>query len=248
MDGLKRFSFFNLRSLSYGATIIKNVLPFLEKDVKREGLMKVKKEKNSEVVDPRIAFFDRHAATWDQTGQDPSATLCRLDHIQSLLQLTGGQTLLEVGCGTGQITQWLADRVFPGRVVSLDFSKAMLDQARSKQIRAEFRQVDICADSPGTEQFDVILCFHSFPHFRDPTAALVNLAGALKPDGHLLILHFAGSRQINTFHDEVGGPVAGDHLPMPNEWDNLLFRSGLRKTFLVDQNDLFFLKATRLQR
>ena len=154
--------------------------------------------------DPRIAFFDRHAPHWDTYGSGPQATLDRLTQLKDLLELKPGMNLLEVGCGTGQITQWLADRVHPGRVLAVDFSAQMLEKARVKAITAEFSRADVCSEVLG-EKFDTILCFHSFPHFRDKPAALQNLTRALKPQGQLLILHLSGSREINQFHTHVGG-------------------------------------------
>jgi len=73
-----------------------------------------------------------------------------------------------VGCGTGQITGWLAARVKPGRVMAADFSPAMLAQARGRGLHADFVLLDICRDGPVRRRFDVVLCFHSFLHFRDP--------------------------------------------------------------------------------
>lgn len=116
--------------------------------------------------DPRIAFFDDLAERWDEVGQNPSATMARLAELSGLLDLKPGTDLLEVGCGTGQITGWLAEQVAPGRVVAIDFAEAMLQQARRKHVAAEFRCADVCRDDLGTACFDVILCFHSFPHFR----------------------------------------------------------------------------------
>ncbi len=193
--------------------------------------------------DPRIAFFDRHAPNWDTYGPGPRTTLDRLDQLQALLELKPGMALLEVGCGTGQITQWLADRVRPGRVLALDFSEQMLEKAQTKGINAEFIRGDVCDNIPSGRQFDIVLCFHSFPHFRDKLAALKNLASTLKPHGQLLILHLSGSREINRFHTDVGGPVACDHLPGPSDWDTLLSQAGMKKMNMTDQTDLFFLRA-----
>ena len=178
-------------------------------------------------ADPRIAFFDRHAPTWDTTGPDPAATLRRLRELEGKLGLRPGQDLLEVGCGTGQITGWLLETVKPGRVVAVDFSPAMLDQARQRGLAAEFRCLDICREQPMAERFDVVLCFHSFPHFRDPAAALRQMARLLKPDGQLFVLHLVGSAKLNALHHQVGGPVGHDRLPPTAEWPALLQPAGL---------------------
>jgi SAM-dependent methyltransferase len=194
-------------------------------------------------VDPRIAFFDHHAPTWDQTGPDPAATLRRLQELNGRLGLRAGLDVLEVGCGTGQITGWLAETVKPGQVVGADFSPAMLAQARARGVEADFVLMDICGEGAVQRQFDVVLCFHSFPHFRDQPAALRQIIRHLKPGGQLLVLHLVGSAQLNAFHHKVGGPVGHDHLPPASQWTELVRPVGLQVTEAVDQEGLFLLKA-----
>lgn len=197
----------------------------------------------SATPDPRIAFFDAHAPAWDRTGPDPALTLRRLRDLDERLGLRSGQDLLEVGCGTGQITAWLEERVRPGRVVAADFSAAMLAQARARGIAAEFVHLDICQDGSLSGEFDVVLCFHAFPHFRDPAVALRQIARHLRPGGELLVLHLAGSAQLNAFHQHVGGPVGHDHLPPLSQWPALLSRAGLSLAEAEDRDDLFLVRA-----
>jgi ubiquinone/menaquinone biosynthesis C-methylase UbiE len=193
--------------------------------------------------DPRAAFFNDLAHRWDVVGQDPTATVQRLTEFKDLLGLTSGMDLLEVGCGTGQITGWLASQVAPGRVVAIDFAEKMIEQANRKNVPAEFRHADVCRADLGERCFDVVLCFHSFPHFRDQSAALKNLTWAMRKTGRLLVKPLGGSRQINAFHDETGGPVAGDHLPVDGQWEPLLAKVGLRIEEHHDRDGFFFLSA-----
>lgn len=193
--------------------------------------------------DPRIPFFDRLAAEWDVSEQDPGATIARLEELAKYLDLRPGEDLLEVGFGTGQITGWLADRVRPGRVVGIDFSAKMLQVARSKGLAAEFRLADVCRDDLGRAEFDVALCFHSFPHFRDQPAALRNLARCLKPGGRLIVMHLRSRAEVNAFHQSVGGIVATDLLPADHEWTGWLEAAGLKQVKMIDSQELFFLQA-----
>jgi len=196
-----------------------------------------------QTADPRIDFFNGLAPRWDQECSHPDQTLRRLAELNGRLALAPGQDLLEVGCGTGQLTGWLANTVAPGRVVAVDFSPAMLAEARRRSLPAEFRLVDICSDEPLTDRFDVVLCFNAFPHFRQKPAALRQMARALKPGGRLLILHLVGSAEINAFHQNLDAPVCNDLLPASDQWPNLLEAASLHLTSLVDQPDLFLLKA-----
>lgn len=195
--------------------------------------------------DPRTAFFDHHAATWDATGPPAAATLARLEALRPHLCLRPGSDLLEVGCGTGQVSGWLADQIRPGRLTALDFSPAMIDRARRRGVRAEFRCADICLGTPAASAYDVAFCLHTFPHFRDQPAAVRNLAAALRPRGRLIVLHLDNWRAVNAFHDSLGPPVAGDHLPAPADWGPLLAAAGLELTALRDEQDLFLVTAWR---
>ena len=195
--------------------------------------------------DPRVAFFDRLSADWDNHGAGTDETVRRLEAVGGLLGLAPGQDLLEVGCGTGRLTAWLAQAVNPGRVTAVDFAPGMIAAASAKGIDATFLCADVCVDDLGDKCFDVAFCFHCFPHFRDRVAATQMLARCLKPAGRLIVMHLRGSAAVDAHHDRVGGAVAGDHLPAHGAWDDLLGPAGLVRTRLIDRDDLFFLAATR---
>lgn len=193
--------------------------------------------------DLRRDYFEHLAAVWDQKGQNPAATVERLNELAHEVNLQSGQDLLEVGCGTGQITGWLAAAVQPGTVVAVDFAPAMVLQARGKHPWLDVRVADVCVDPLGEASFDVVLCFHSFPHFRDMPAALGNIRRALRPGGRVIIMHLAGRAQINAKHTGFGGAVASDHLPGGSQWQGLLGEAGLVQRRLIDRDDLFLLEA-----
>ncbi|MGW8258463.1 MAG: class I SAM-dependent DNA methyltransferase [Thermoguttaceae bacterium] len=194
-------------------------------------------------ADPRIAFFDQLAQNWDDCEQNPQETIAAVNKHAELLDLSSGSSLLEVGCGTGQLTPWLADRIRPGRIKAVDFSPTMLQKAVAKGIAAEFRLADVCRDDLGQAEFDVALCFHSFPHFRNQPAALLNLARCLRPQGRLIVMHLHGSEGVNAFHRDVGGVIGEDLLPAKNQWQDWLDAAGLKIAKYIDEPQLFFLQA-----
>ncbi|MBN1393824.1 MAG: class I SAM-dependent methyltransferase [Pirellulales bacterium] len=196
-------------------------------------------------ADARIGFFDRLAHDWDGSEQDPVETVVQVERRAARLELRGGERLLEVGCGTGQLTGWLVERVAPGRVTAVDFSPEMLRKASEKGIGAEFRLIDVCGDELGRAEFDVALCFHSFPHFRDKPAALRNLARALKPRGRLMVMHLDRRDEINEFHRGVGGAIGDDLLPDDDLWREWLAEAGFDPPEISDGGDGFFLLARR---
>lgn len=194
--------------------------------------------------DPRVDFFNHHAPNWDVTGPNINETLSRLNQIKPRLGFSSGMDVMEVGCGTGQITGWLIDNVKPGKVVSVDIAPEMIRMAKSKKIPgANFKVMDICGTIRSRTKYDVVFCFNAFPHFRDKTAALLNIKKLLKPEGFLLVLHFSGSKELNEFHKSVGGAVGEDRLPDENGWKQLLTATGFRLSEFEDRPDLFFLRA-----
>jgi len=194
-------------------------------------------------ADPRVEFFNRLAENWDNEEPSTQTMAMRLDWHRELLDLKPGQSLLEVGCGTGKTTEWFARAVAPGKVTAVDFSPAMISLARAKNIGADFKCVDICGDMPPDGPYDVVMCFHSFPHFRDQPGALRNLRSCLKPDGRLIVMHLASSAHINGFHSGVGGAIGGDLLPGNDDWPAMLQGAGLGLVELIDRADLFFMEG-----
>jgi ubiquinone/menaquinone biosynthesis C-methylase UbiE len=198
--------------------------------------------------DPRIAFFDALAESWDDRHPASEEATDRLCEHRDLLALSPGQDLLEVGCGTGKTTAWLAEQVAPGRVTAVDFSPKMIARACAKQIDADVRCLDVCRDALGERRYDVVFCLNCFPHFRDRSAALGNLARAMRHEGRLLVMHFAGSERVNRVHSAIEGPVASDMLPKSSAWPALLQSAALGPAMLLDEGDLFFLEARKAPR
>lgn len=70
---------------------------------------------------------DWDGARYDRLA-DPQARCGRT--VLERLELTGTETVLDAGCGSGRVTQELLARLPGGRVVALDGSGSMLEQAR----------------------------------------------------------------------------------------------------------------------
>jgi len=92
-----------------------------------------------------------------------------------------GARTLEVGCGNGSMSAWLAERVAPdGRAVAVDLDLSLAD------VRAaglEFRRADILARPVPPGGFDLVTARAVLHHVADIDAAVVNLVASARPGG-----------------------------------------------------------------
>ena len=110
--------------------------------------------------------------------------------VLARLPLHGDETVLDAGCGTGRVTELLLDRLPRGRVVALDASPAMLEQARGRLARFGDRVSYVAADLvrplPIDGKVDAILSTATFHWVPDHDALFANLAAVLRSGGSLV--------------------------------------------------------------
>lgn len=101
------------------------------------------------------------------------------------LGVAPGARTLEVGCGNGSLSAWLADRVGPaGRAVAVDLDLSLTAQVSG----VEFRQADILAGPVAPADFDLVTCRAVLHHVGDVQAAVANLVGSGRPGGTVLVI------------------------------------------------------------
>ena len=100
-----------------------------------------------------------------------------------LLEIHDGESILDVACGPGHITKWLAEAT-GGRVVGTDISKGMVDEASALYAAIEFRKV-AAEDIDYRGEFDVVFCNSALQWFSDAGKAMRAMHGALKSPGRL---------------------------------------------------------------
>ncbi len=105
------------------------------------------------------------------------------------LPLRGDEVVLDAGCGTGRVTRLLAERLRAGRVVAVDGSVAMVEQA-SRELadlgdRVAFIHADLL-ELAVTEPVDAVFSTATFHWVLDHEALFARLAAALRPAGRLV--------------------------------------------------------------
>jgi ubiquinone/menaquinone biosynthesis C-methylase UbiE len=102
--------------------------------------------------------------------------------------LRRGMTVLDLGCGGGDVALELARRVGPdGHVVGVDMDPAKLELARQAAVQQglghiEFRQLDAGRWDEG-ERYDFVYCRFLLTHLSDPVDVVRRMRRAVRPGG-----------------------------------------------------------------
>ncbi|HYB86277.1 MAG TPA: methyltransferase domain-containing protein [Streptosporangiaceae bacterium] len=106
-------------------------------------------------------------------------------HLERLGVRPGARTL-EVGCGNGSMSAWLAGRIAPGgRAVAVDLDLSLID---ADVPGLEVRQADILAGPVGPGDFDLVTARAVLHHVGDAEAAVENLVASARPGGAILLI------------------------------------------------------------
>jgi SAM-dependent methyltransferase len=175
----------------------------------------------------------RHRAKWERQWANPEYNpFWKTEHPQKELieaiesgWFAKGQRVIDVGCGNGEVSRWLAEQGFP--VLGVDYSAAAIENCRRLSMGQgkpiEFDVADLCDNNlhlPPAPSLVDRGCFHRIPeNFR--TAYALNLARATAPGGHFLLLcgtfqdarfaNYRGARSELELKEHVNS-LFGDHF------------------------------------
>ena len=134
-------------------------------------------------------------------------------------EMQDGMRVLDLGCGWGSLSLWLAEHYPAAEVVSVSNSKPqrefILRRCEERGIQnVEVRTADVNVFDPESK-FDRVLSVEMFEHVQNHPLLLSRIARWLAPDGKLFVHHF--SHRETTYPFEVNGP---------NDWMGRYFFSG----------------------
>jgi SAM-dependent methyltransferase len=97
-----------------------------------------------------------------------------------------GARTLEVGCGNGSMSAWLARRIAPGgQAVAVDLDLSLAD---GDTPGLELRQADILAGPVEPGNFDLVTARAVLHHVGDAATAVANLLASARPGGAVLLI------------------------------------------------------------
>jgi SAM-dependent methyltransferase len=124
---------------------------------------------------------------WDkQFARQANWTRATRAHLYRRANLLRAGQVLDVGSGTGTVTEELAART-AGQVLGVDLDPAMVAYAHARQGQAEYRRGD-AHDLPfESARFDVTVCHFTLLWCRDPPLAAQEMVRVTRPGGAVLV-------------------------------------------------------------
>jgi trans-aconitate 2-methyltransferase len=128
---------------------------------------------------PREWDADTYDAVSDPQFQWGTEVLARLE-------LSGSESAIDAGCGSGKVTEKLLDRLPEGKLLAVDGSEAMIAKARERLgERASYLVADLSElDVP--EPVELIFSTATFHWVLDHDRLFARLHAALRPGGRLV--------------------------------------------------------------
>ena len=123
--------------------------------------------------------------------------------LLELLKPQPGERILDLGCGSGELTQRIAEQ--GTQVIGIDASAAMLEKARVQFPTLEMHQMEATSFT-FDEPFDAIFSNAVLHWVPDYEAAVRQMAKALKPNGRLVI-EFGGKNNVATIVDAIASQL-----------------------------------------
>ncbi|MEH2290298.1 class I SAM-dependent methyltransferase [Nostoc sp.] len=185
--------------------------------------------------------------TYDQGAVDYDAIMKRYWHIErepliASLQLKPGQTALDAAVGTGLNLPGYPEGV---RVVGVDLSEKMINEARKKPVSADitFKVSDLCNLDFPDNSFDAAASGFTLCVVNDPVRALAEILRVTKPDALIAILDYCKSQDpeiqkwqelIYDASSQLGFPTGKIKWDALMDYDELIYNSKLTIEVLAD--------------
>lgn len=198
-------------------------------------------------TEAKAHYFDGIAAMWDG-WEDLEAVAVKLSRGLDEIGILPDETVVDVGCGTGNLTLALLDKLTAdGRVMAIDISTEMVRKARDKVVdpRVSWHVGDALRLPIGDGTVDRVICCSVWPHFDDQAAAAEEFRRVLSPGGVLHVWHLSSRATINEIHANAGEAVANDILAPGAQTARLLREHGLDPYEIVDNEERYLVSAQR---
>lgn len=109
-----------------------------------------------------------------------------------------GMDILELGCGWGALSLWLAEKYPKARILAVSNSRTQREYILAQAAQRGYRNLEVQTaninDFTTPRRFDRVMSIEMFEHMRNYECLMEKIASCLRPGGRLFVQIFAGRR------------------------------------------------------
>lgn len=129
---------------------------------------------------------------WPEGVEDlDAAEVAALGETCARAELSDGQDILELGCGWGSLTLWMAERYPNSRIVAVSNSRTQREYILGRAAEAGFANVEVVTCDMNAfdidRRFDRAVSVEMFEHMRNWPRLFARVSGWLKPEGRFFM-------------------------------------------------------------
>ncbi len=103
-----------------------------------------------------------------------------------IFSIRGDEEVLDIGCGDGKVTQYLAESLTTGTITGIDISDNMIEHAKKNYPSIEFKVQDV-KDLEYKEEYDLAVAFSTLEWIDDQPAVIQKIYNSVRPGGRVLL-------------------------------------------------------------
>ncbi|NOT31990.1 MAG: class I SAM-dependent methyltransferase [Planctomycetes bacterium] len=153
------------------------------------------------VLGQRLKYSSGYYSSASATLDEAEEAMLALSAERAGLQ--DGQDVLELGCGWGSLTLWMAESYATSRIVAVSNSAPQRAYIQAEARRRGLDNVSVVTrdmnDFTIGERFDRVVSVEMFEHMRNWEELMRRVAGWLRPDGRFFLHVFAHQRYAYPF-------------------------------------------------
>ncbi|MGE0023672.1 MAG: class I SAM-dependent methyltransferase [Hyphomicrobium sp.] len=191
-------------------------------------------------------------AVWGEGYLSPGGP----DEIRTIVEgvALGGKSVLDIGCGTGGITRFLADTYRPAHIVGIDIDAGLIRRANERASAAGLAGIlSYQTVTPGPlpfadGSFDVVFSKDAMVHIPDKEALFADIHRVLRPGGVVAASDWMSSTEAPfspemIYYLEREG--LGFGIGSPPRYQAAMAKAGFRDIRFIDRNAWYQPRARR---
>lgn len=166
------------------------------------------------VLGPRLKYSSAYYAEGCKSLGEAEDAMLRLTCQRA--QLADGQDVLELGCGWGSLTLWMAEQFPESRITGVSNSASQRAFIEGGAAQRGLKNVRILTADMNTfaaeGRYDRVMSVEMFEHMRNWEALLERVAGWLKPEGKMFMHIFTHARFAYPYEVRSAGDWMAQHF------------------------------------